>query len=307
MLPPSLQPGDTIAIMAPSSKIDAAAIAKAKTRLEGLGYKVRVHAQTYLQDRQSAGTPQQKIDALHELWRDPDVKAIFAAGGGNRAGYMLEGLDYDLIKKNPKIFMGYSDVTALLSAINAKTGLVTFHGPCMNNFGRDSMTGKKLNQCFNILSGRETALPFGGAEVLRGGNASGKLVGGNLSLFASLVGTPYMPKMDGAILYLEDCSDEASRFDRMFLQLRNAGVFDRISGLVIGRFEDVTDTGPRYFNRTLREVINEVTAGKKFPVVVNAPFGHGRNIPVYPFGAEAVLKASAGRKPSLSLAKPAVK
>jgi muramoyltetrapeptide carboxypeptidase len=306
MLPPSLQPGDTIAIMAPSSKVDRESIEKAQELLESLGYKVRVHPQTFVYDLQSAGTKAQKIAAFHELWADPEVKAIFAAGGGNRSGYMLEGLDYDLIKRNPKIFMGYSDVTALLSAIHAKTGLVTFHGPCMKTFAR-TLPPKQIRQCFNLLAGTDPALPFGGAKILRGGTAKGPLIGGNLSLFTSLVGTPYMPKLDGAILYLEDCSDELSRFDRMFLQLRNAGVFDRISGLIVGQFIDMRDSGRSRFLRKLPQVIAEVTEGKDFPVILNAPFGHGRKLPVYPFGASAVLKADGRGKPSLSLARPAVK
>jgi muramoyltetrapeptide carboxypeptidase len=306
MLPPSLQPGDTIAIMAPSSKVDRAAIVKAQKKLEALGFKVRIHPQTFAEDMQSAGTPKQKAAALHKLFADPEVKAIFAARGGNSAGHVLELLDYDLIKRNPKIIMGYSDVTALLSAINAKTGLVTFHGPNFGTFARSDLTAKQIRQCFNLLAGTENDLPFAKARVLRGGNARGKLVGGNLSLLVSLIGTPYMPKMDGAILYVEDCCDEMSRLDRMFTQLRNAGVFDKISGLIVGQFTDVTDSGKTPFQRKLPQVIEEATQGKKFPVVINAPFGHGKDIPAYPFGAKAELNASGKKKPTLSPTKPAV-
>jgi muramoyltetrapeptide carboxypeptidase len=306
MLPPSLQPGDTIAIMAPSSKAGSAAIAKARKKLEQLGFRVRIHPQTFARDKQSAGTPKQKAAALHKLFADPEVKAIFAARGGNGAGHMLELLDYDLIRRNPKIFMGYSDVTALHAAIHAKTGLVTFHGPNFSSFSRAEMTAKQIRQCFNLFAGTETDLPFAKARVLRGGSAKGKLVGGNLSLLVSLLGTPYMPKMDGAILYVEDCCDEISRFDRMFLQLRNAGVFDKISGLIVGQFTDITDSGKTPFARKLPQVIGEATQGKKFPVVVNAPFGHGKDIPAYPFGAKAVLDASGKKKPTLSLTKPPV-
>jgi len=294
MHPPPLKAGDTIGIMAPSSRTDRATIAAARKKLEALGFKVRVHDQTFTVDRQSAGSAQQKTDALHALWADPEVKAIFAARGGNRAGYMLEQLDFDLIKKNPKILLGFSDVTALLNAIYKHTGLTTYHGPMMHNFAK-GMEETQIRQCFNLLAGSETDLPTGGAYVIRPGKAQGRLIGGNLSLFASLVGTPHMPDMNGAILFLEDCDDEISRFDRMLLQLRNAGVFDQISGLVIGNFTNMLDTGPNYFGFNFEEVLREATAGKDFPIIMNAPFGHGKDLATYPVGATAALDA--GRKP----------
>jgi muramoyltetrapeptide carboxypeptidase len=306
--PPALQKGDKIGIMAPSSKVDAAVVAKAVKFLEKEGYKVYVHPQTYKVKKQSAGTKEEKLKALHDLFADPSIKAIFAARGGNRASYLLDGLDYKLIRKNPKILMGFSDVTAPLQAIYKQTGLVTFHGPVLSNFAR-GMDEDHLKQCFNLLAGTELSLPMEGARVFQKGSrktAEGPLIGGNLSLISGMAGTPYMPDTEGAIIFLEDCDDEISRFERMLLQLRNAGMLDKAAALVIGQFTNVQDTGPHFFGFTLEEVIADVTKGLKIPVIMNAPFGHGKSLGTYPVGATARLDLS-GKNPTLKLTGPAVK
>lgn len=304
MIPPSLQTGDTIGVMAPSSKVDRSVVDAARDALEKRGFKVKIHPQTYAVDRQSAGLPQEKLAAFHDLCSDPGVKAIFAARGGNRAGYLLNGLDYGLIKKNPKIILGFSDVTAILNAINGHTGLVTFHGPVLSKFAK-GLEDDDLRQCFNLLAGTEAALPMQGARIAGAGVAEGRLVGGNLSLVSSLVGTPYLPDMDRAILFLEDCDDEISRFDRMLLHLRNAGVLDRIAGLVFGQFTNVQDTGPNFFGFTMNDLMDHIVKSYKIPVVCEAPFGHGRALATYPVGALARLDAS-GKLPTLTLTGPVV-
>lgn len=301
MRPPALQKGDLIGVMAPSSKTDPAVIDKAAAILKKMGFQVKIHPQTYLQDHQSAGSPQEKAAALHDLFADPDVKAIFAARGGNCAGEMLACLDYDLIKNNPKILIGFSDVTAILHAVIAKAGLTTYHGPVMTSIAK-GMDEAQLRQCFNLLAGLDNNLPLYGARALQEGKAAGKMIGGNLSLITSLVGTPYLPDMNGAILFIEDCDDEISRFSRMLTQLRNAGIFDQISGLIVGDFINTLDTGPNYFGFTLEDIVRRATTDYDFPVLMNAPFGHGGDLVTYPVGAKATLNATKDQPSTLRLA-----
>ncbi len=301
--PRALKKGDTIGIMAPSSRVDRKLVAKAVSQLKELGYQVYVHPQTYAKKGQSAGTPQQKADALHDLYRNPDIKAIFAAAGGNQATAMLEKLDFGLIK-NPKIIMGYSDVTVILNAVNKKTGGVTFHGPTLQTIGR-KLPEAQLKQTFNLLGGEDADMPLKKAKVINAGAAHGKLIGGNLSLVTSLLGTPWEPNFKGAVLFLEDVGEELSRVDRMFQQLRNAGVLNQISGLVLGNFTGMTDKGSKPYGKTVEAMVREATDGLNIPVVMNAPFGHGADLYTLPVGAPARLNARKGAS-SLKLDGPAV-
>jgi muramoyltetrapeptide carboxypeptidase len=303
--PPALKKGDTIGIMAPSSRVSRKLIAKAVAELKDMGFRVYVHPQTYARRGQSAGTAQQKADALHDLYRNPDIKAVFAAAGGNQAGAVLDRLDYALMKKHPKIIMGYSDVTVILNAIHKKTGAITFHGPTVQTIAR-KLPAAQLKQAFNLLGGEEAEMPLGKSKVIHGGTAHGKLVGGNLSLIVSLLGTPWQPDFKNSVLFLEDCTEELSRIDRMLRQLRNAGAFDQISGLVLGGFTDLTDKGGKPYGKTVEAMIREVTAGLDIPVVMNAPFGHGRDLYSLPVGLPARLTARAGHS-RLALDGPAVK
>ncbi len=299
MKPPPLRQGDTVGIFAPSSRVNKNAIENTVSLLEKRGYKVFIHPQTFTQNNQSAGTTEEKTAALHDLFAAPSIQAIICAKGGNQAGYLLDRIDYDLIRKNPKIIMGYSDPTALLNAITKETGLVTFHGPMPHNFPR--LPEEQLEHCFALLAGETKELPLSGAQVIRDGQAEGPLIGGNLSLLCSLIGTPWEPDFENAILFLEDCDDEISRFDRMFQHLRNAGVFKKLNGLIFGQFTDVQDTGKIPFGLTLAELINNIVRDLDIPAVANAPFGHGPAMLTLPIGAHATLHTE-----RLTLSEPAV-
>ena len=299
--PPALKKGDTIGVMAPSSRVDPALVARAKALLEARGYGVHVHPQTLAANRSSAGTPREKLDALHDLFRDRAIDAIICARGGNRVGIALPDIDYGLIAANPKIFMGYSDVTAPLNAMHKETGLVTFHGPMLRAL--TALPEKQLTQCFNLLGGKKAGMPLSGARIVNGGRAEGELAGGNLSLVASLMGTPWQPDFRGKILFLEDCNDQVSRYDRMLYQLRNAGAFREIRGLLLGDFSAAADTG-NPFLFTLEDIVREITGGRDIPVVMDAPFGHGADLYTLPVGAPARLDA--GGRPALKFTKPAV-
>lgn len=291
--PPPLQSGNMIGIFAPSGRVERDWVERGIAALQGLGFRVKVHPQTFATLHQSAGTEKQKIAALHELWADPEVKAVIAARGLNRAGWMLEGIDYDLIRVHPKIYMGYSDSTALLLALNAKAGLVTYHGHVLKNFSKD-MPDDQRDQCFDVLAGRATDLPLTGAKILHTVNAEGRLIGGNMSVLTALIGTPYLPDLTDAILFLEDVGEETSRIDRMFQQLRNAGILKSIKGLILGGFTHMTDTGSVPYGFLMEEIFAHATAELDIPIVTNAPFGHGDMLFTYPVGAMVRLSVSEG-------------
>ena len=301
--PPALKPDDIIAIMATSSRVEAENLAQGAELLTKAGYTVVVHPQTYARDGQAAGTVAQRLAAFHALFENKGVKAILAASGGNQAGELLAGIDYNLVGKNPKIFMGFSDVTVLLNAINQQTGLTTFHGPGLSRMRK--LPESDIAQALSLLQGASIDLPMDGATTLRLGTATGPLRGGNLSLLVSLLGTPWQPDFTGALLFLEDIGDELSRIDRMLQHLANAGALRAVAGIILGGFDALTDTGHLSYERTVPDMIAAKLKGFDLPVVMNAPFGHGARLCTLPVGAMATLTAHAGGA-TLTLDDPAV-
>jgi muramoyltetrapeptide carboxypeptidase len=282
--PPYLSIGDTIGIMSPSSYVDEADIISGAEVLKKHGFNVIIHPQATARHNQSAGTHEQKAEALHELVKNPDVKAIFFAGGGNRALHLLDYLDFDLIRTHPKIYMGFSDNTVLLNAITARTGIITYHGPVVKRL----VSNNELEFNLRLLKGEETIIPLSGAQILNTGNAQGWLIGGNLSAFRRLLGTTEMPDATGAILFLEETYEELSRIDAELCFLKRSGLLDKISGLIFGEFNNLQDTG-RPFGFSLEDIIAEHTTGLKIPVITNAPFGHGEKLYALPIGQKVKL------------------
>ena len=284
--PPPLRKGDTIGVMSTSCWVPEEDVLKARDFIEELGYKVFIHPQTTNRCKQSAGTAKEKAEALNELFANKDIKAIFGSRGGNRAGTMLSGIDFDLIKQNPKIIIGYSDLTTLINAIHKKTGLVTYHGPLFREMPKHA----DFEHMMQMLSGEMQPIDLSDSKTLKDGDTEGTLIGGNLSVFQSLIGTPYLPDIKGAILFLEDVSDHISRYDRMFCHLKNTGILNQISGLIIGSFSNMKDSIDNPFGFTLEDIILEHTEGLDIPIIMDAPFGHAERLVTLPIGATAVLK-----------------
>ena len=280
----NLKPGHKIGVMAPSSFVEREDIEKSSAALEESGYKIFIHPQTYARDNQSAGSAQEKLDALHALYADDSIDAIWAAGGGNRALYLLDDLDYDLIAKNPKPLIGFSDVTALLNAVYAHTGIAGWHAQVFKHLH----DFKQLDETLAALSGEKSGIPLDQSEIIQPGKAEGALIGGCLSLFHYLPGTNDCPNLQGAILLLEDCGDELSRFDRMFAHMKRMGVFEQIGALILGEFHDVKD-GARPFGFSLKDVALEALDGRDIPLLINAPFGHGQNLLPFAIGEAVTL------------------
>lgn len=283
--PPALKPGDTIGIFAPSSWVEQDDIEKSKEIIEDLGFKVFVHPQTFERENQSAGNHLQKSLAFQGLWQRKDIKAIWAAGGGNRCTHLLETINFSRLKNSPKILIGFSDVTSLLNAITAHTDIVTFHGPVFKNLHKHNKT--QLNHLFDLIGGSTgTNYPINDANILRGGKAEGKLIGGNLSLFQYLPQTLENDFYKNGILFLEDCNEELSRIDRMFLHLKRLGVLNELSALILGQFTNIPETGTP-FGYTLSDIIDEHINETKYPVLHNMPFGHGKDLYTFPIGVHA--------------------
>ena len=283
--PPFLKPGDTIGVMAPSSRFPHTDLESAAAILKGYGYNVFIHQQCYETLHQSAGTHEQKIAALHELASDTNINAVFFAAGGNRALHLLDKIDYGLIAANPKIYMGFSDCTALLNAFAARSDLITWHGPTLRKFhvGHNQ-------QDFNIrlLEGKEKTIPIGGTTVAGNGVAKGRLFGGNLSVFRRLLGSREMPDITDAILFFEDCNEETSRLDAELCFMRRSGFFEKASAIIFGQFTKLLDTGTP-FGFSFEDIVAEHTAGLNIPIVMNASFGHAEDLYAMPIGQMAEL------------------
>ncbi len=284
--PPALKTGDTIGVMAPSSHFPKDDLDAAIKILNGYGFNVFVHPQCYETLHQSAGTHAQKIFALHDLVKDKNINAIFFAAGGNRALHLLDHLDFDLIAKNPKIYMGFSDCTGLLAAITKRTGIVTWHGPTLRKF-HTGHAQEKLN--IDLLMGNAKTIPLDDAIILHDGVAEGVLQGGNLACFSSLIGSKDMPDKKNTILFFEDVNEHLSRIDRYLCSFKRAGVFENANAIIFGQFSGELDGG-RPFGFTLEDIIREHTDDLNIPVLMNAPFGHGNDLPAFPIGATVRLE-----------------
>lgn len=278
----TLKQGATIGVIAPSSYYDKDQFAASVSLLENKGYKIVFHDQVDAQNNQFAGTPEEKLNALHEYFKDPNIDAIFTLVGGNGALHLLDKIDYNLIKQNPKILMGYSDITALLNAISSQTGIITYHGPTISRLDRTEP--KDIEQCFDLLTNQQLNLPIPD-DV----NAKGTLCGGNLSVFQALIGTDYAPPQDeDLIFFFEDVNDHLSRYDRMIAHMKLAGWFKNVKCILIGQFSKSQDNPERPFGMSIEEIVK--THAPNIPIITDIPVGHGERLITLPVGAKVLLK-----------------
>lgn len=281
--PPPLQPGDTIGVFAPSSWVEKEDIEKAAATLKQRGYKTFIHPQTYEREHQSAGSHLQKALAFQGLWQREDIHTIWAAGGGNRCLHLLDTINFDKLKDKPKQLIGFSDVTALLNTVTEKTNITTYHGPVFKNLHKYG----QIDHLLGLLSGKPAEYPITQDNILTPGTATGRLFGGNLSLFQYLTGD----HLQGAIIFLEDCNEELSRIDRMLCHLSRSGVFKNAAALLFGQFTDLQDSA-KPFGYTLEDILKEHTADLNIPVLHNLPFGHGKDLYTVPIGQSATVDTS---------------
>jgi len=289
--PPALQPGDTVGIIAPASNIKWEPLDVGCKALEKFGYKPFYLDSITEKSLYFAGSADRRARELEEMFTRDDVRAIVCARGGYGANYLLNALNLDKIKAHPKIFVGYSDVTSLLTYISDSTGLVTFHGPMVTRDFAHS-DGVELPTWEAALSGAsEWKIDFGpesGAKPLVAGSAEGILYGGCLSMLAASLGTPYEIHTEGTILFIEDVAAKPYQIDRMLMQLKLAGKLADVCGIVFGEMLECVQNNDQDY--TLEEVVLRLVGDLGVPVAYGLRSGHvsRRNITL-PLGVRAAL------------------
>ncbi|MEQ9301835.1 MAG: LD-carboxypeptidase [Cyclobacteriaceae bacterium] len=300
--PKALDKGDTVGLITPASAISRTAFESSLSNLESLGFKVKHSSNMRVKKGFLAGTDQQRIDDLHSMFEDDAVNGIVCARGGYGSGRLVTQLDYELIKRNPKVFVGYSDITALHYAIHRMTGLVTFHGPvAASSFPKN--TEKYFNDI--VVKGKDN-VKLSSVEpddkdkafdhfVINAGEAEGSLVGGNLSLMVSMLGTPYDLDFKDKIVFIEEIGESPYRVDRMLTQLLNCGKLTEAAGIALGVFKgcetrpDDPDFGD---SLSLKEVLLDRLKGIGIPMAYGFPIGHIAENATLPMGIPARLDTS---------------
>ncbi len=284
--PARLRPGDAVGIVSPAGPVRSAELLDCQRFLEEKGFRVRMAPHAHDRRDYLAGSDNDRLEDLEEMFLDDDIKAIFCSRGGYGSLRLLDRIDYELIGNHPKIFVGYSDITALLTAIFKQTGLITFHGPMGKEFS--GLPERIWEHLFQMISSERPLSidPMEGYPLSRG-RATGPIMGGNLSLLCQLLGTPYMPDLDGCLLFIEDRGEALYRIDRMLTHLRLSGCLKGIKGLLTGSFLGCGDAP------AIENLIKENFTPMNIPIVAGFPLGHGpRNITL-PLGMPAELDTHA--------------
>jgi muramoyltetrapeptide carboxypeptidase len=294
-----LKPGDLVGLIAPASPLSSDEIARGVRQVESLGLKTRLGAHAGAQNGYLAGADAERAGDFNAMARDREVRAIFALRGGYGTMRILNDLDYAALRNDPKIVLGFSDMTAVLNAVTARSDLVTFHGPVAALSTFDTFESAALRRA---LMSREPigTLNSEGITRLHGGRATGPLAGGNLSLVAALSGTPYAIPTDGALLFLEETHEEPYRVDRMLTTLQLAGDFRNAAGVVFGACSHCDASGPAL---SLEEIYADTIGSAKRPSITGAKIGHITDQWVLPIGIRATLDADAK---TLTIAESAV-
>ncbi len=300
--PQALLPGDTIALVAPAGPPAAEQIARAAANLEKRGYRTKVFADPASKRGYLAAGDAARAESLNRAFRDPEVRAILCLRGGYGSPRILDRIDYAALTAQPKILIGYSDITALLLAVRKRTGLVCFHGPMGREWsqgnGPSPFTEKYFWPAFSERS--QLFADWGGARprgarplaALAPGVAEGVLTGGNLSLVCALLGTPFEIDANGAILFLEEVSEKPFRIDRMLNQLRLSGKLAAARGVLLGVFEGC-ETGDSEESLSLSEVFSDYLIPLGVPVLAGYPAGHTGDSATLPLGVRVRLDADA--------------
>ncbi|UFH53223.1 LD-carboxypeptidase [Spirosoma sp. KNUC1025] len=302
--PPRLQTGDTVGLFCPAAPAYSQETVKiAQESLLALGFQTKLGPHIYDRYGYLAGRDADRVSDLHTFFDDRSVKAIMAIHGGWGCARLLPLLDYDRIERNPKLLIGYSDVTALLLGIYAKTGLVTVHGPVgsatfngftVDWFKRLLMDGEALTMRNPTEKGDNLTQTQDRINTIRPGLARGRLVGGNLTVLSHMIGSPYLPDWRNTILFLEDTHEDIYRIDRMLTHLKLAGILNQVAGFVFGK---CTDCGPgenSYGSLTLDDVLNEHIVPLDKPAFSGAMIGHIRDKFSVPLGIDTEIDATTG-------------
>ena len=295
LIPENLSPGDTIGFISPSDPVlpdQENHLAEGRDNLEAMGFKVKLGRHIRANTLGYTASPEEKAWDINSMFADPEVKAIICTQGGDTANGPLQLMDWHLIRQNPKIFMGLSDITVLLNAIHQQTGLVTFHGnDILWGFGNNLDEYERAEFQRTLVAGEIGLIPPNRPrKTIRSGRSAGKLLGGNLRCLLKLAGTPFWPDFTDAILFIEAYEISPKGCHTAFHQLAQMAVFDQIRGAVVGYIDSMqreAGAGPY-----MEDILLEVTAEHTFPILKMNDFGHNCPNTVLPVGGMAVLDAS---------------
>ena len=298
LYPKQLKMGDTVGIICPSSAIPSDKIEKVKSCVENMGYKTKLADNLdkvfagYM-----AGDGDERAKWVNRMFADPEVDAIFCVRGGDGSSRLMPYLDYEIIKANPKIFVGYSDVTNIHMALNQICGMVSFHGPMISSNMVDGLTDEESTSFFDTINA-ESDFDYqnpNGYEIkkLKRGKAIGNLVGGNLSLLSASIGTPFEVESEDNILFIEEVCEPMSKIEKWIFHLRNAGKLDKCRGIVLGQFTKVENAEEPSYDEN--EVTLAALRNLDIPVVCNVQSGHGKPMMTLPLGTLCTLDADEGR------------
>ena len=288
--PPYLQIGDTVGLVCPAGYMAAEKIQTCIQIVQDWGYKVKTgntlgkEAVNYF-----SGTDEERLEDVQQMLDDDEVKAILCARGGYGTSRIIDRLNFEKFKENPKWIIGYSDVTVLLSHIYRNYKITSLHAPMAAAFNEEGYRNEFVQSLKDALEGRKIKYTIGTHEMNRRGEAIGELTGGNLSILTHLIGSSSEPKTKGRILFIEDVGEYYYKIDRMILQLKRAGKLENLAGLIIGGFTDMQDTTLK-FGQDVYSLIFDKIKEYDYPVCFNFPVGHQTNNYALKIGAGFKLK-----------------
>lgn len=293
MLANRLNYGDTIGVVGVANSLELhnryEQFYKAEEFLINKGFKVK-RGKYVLEDYYgSAGTKEQKAEDMMNMFKDDKVKAIICLEGGQTCNTFVDLLDYEIIKQNPKIITGYSDITVLLQAIYKNTGLITFHGESFIHFGEKDAEEKYKEFESAFINKRIGKFITGNKKIIRSGNVDGKIIGTNLGSMMYLLGTEYLPNMKNTILLIESYRTSPNECQRRFAHLKQYGIFDKVKGIVIGYNYDLQKNGDTY--PQMEDILLEYTKEYNFPIIKCNDFGHKMVNSVIPIGVECKIES----------------
>ena len=298
--PEKLKKGEVIGIISPaSSPLDPSKLASGVKYLEKLGYRVEIGKNVGKVNGYLAGTDQERTDDLNSMFKNKNVKAIICVRGGYGAFRILDRINYKLIRNNPKIFVGFSEITAIQNAILHKVGLITFAGPMVASDFANGLSSYTEEMFWRVITSNKklSRLKYPDQTRLSAitkGSTTGRILGGNLAVFNALIGSPYFPLLKDRILLLEDVAELPYKVDRMFNQLKMLKVFNKVKGIVLGRFVDCYEHDPMKKTLTLGEVMEDYLNDLKIPVVYTFPHGHIKDKLTVPIGLNIKMNATKG-------------
>jgi muramoyltetrapeptide carboxypeptidase len=291
--PAALREGETVGVIAPAAAVEREYLEQGVAALSAMGYRVKVSKRALDRAGILAGNDRDRVAEVNAFFADQGVKAIFGARGGYGCGRLLPLIDFAAIARQPKIFLGFSDATFILNALVDHGATTAFHGPMVAMDFARGLTDRASSHLKRLLSDTAEGFELTARESIRSGSAEGDLIGGCLSVVVATLGTPWAPKFDGRILFLEDTGEKAYRIDRMLVHLRQAGAFDRVAGIIFGAVRPFDDSdGER---SRIAEFIGEATSGLRCPVLNGVEAGHGTENLALPFGVRVRLDSAGCR------------